>query len=213
VRQPGGGRARSTSACAQPALAEDWAAWSRAWQALDDGPLADAGRRRRGAPVHADAVRRARRAHAGRPARRGWRSAGRRGCAARHVHALLEACEREPPAHRAARRAAARGFALEQAGVHPLLARLLAARGVRSADELDDGLASCCRPTTLKGAAEAGALLADAIAARRRICVVADYDCDGATACAVALRGLAMLGAAPARWATWCPTARCTATA
>jgi single-stranded-DNA-specific exonuclease len=41
-------------------------------------------------------------------------------------------------------------------------------------------------------------LLADAIAQQRRICVVADYDCDGATACAVALRGLAMLGAAPA---------------
>jgi single-stranded-DNA-specific exonuclease len=39
-------------------------------------------------------------------------------------------------------------------------------------------------------------LLADAIA-RPRICIVADYDCDGATACAVALRGLAMLGAAP----------------
>jgi single-stranded-DNA-specific exonuclease len=39
-------------------------------------------------------------------------------------------------------------------------------------------------------------LLADAIAAQRRICIVADYDCDGATACAVALRGLAMLGAA-----------------
>src|SRR6185436_17266961 len=38
---------------------------------------------------------------------------------------------------------------------------------------------------------------ADAIAAQRRICVVADYDCDGATACAVALRGLALLGARP----------------
>ena len=37
-------------------------------------------------------------------------------------------------------------FALEQAGVHPLLARLFAARGVRSADDLDDGLATCCRP-------------------------------------------------------------------
>src|SRR5690606_24031225 len=38
-------------------------------------------------------------------------------------------------------------------------------------------------------------LLADAIAAQRRICIVADYDCDGATACAVAVRGLRMLGA------------------
>jgi single-stranded-DNA-specific exonuclease len=54
-------------------------------------------------------------------------------------------------------------------------------------------------PDGLLGAAAAGRLLADAIAAGRRICVVADYDCDGATACAVALRGLAMLGAAPGR--------------
>jgi single-stranded-DNA-specific exonuclease len=88
-------------------------------------------------------------------------------------------------------------FALEQAGVHPLLARLFAARGVRSADDLDDGLARLLPPAQLKGAADAAVLLADAIAAGLRICIVADYDCDGATACAVALRGLAMLGAAP----------------
>ena len=89
-------------------------------------------------------------------------------------------------------------YALEQAGVHPLLARLFAARGVRSADELDDGLARLLPPATLKGAAEAAVLLADAITAGQRLCIVADYDCDGATACAVALRGLVMLGAAPA---------------
>ena len=88
-------------------------------------------------------------------------------------------------------------FALEQAGVHPLLARLLAARGVRSADELDDSLAKLLPPATLKGATAAGVLLADAIEHKKRLCIVADYDCDGATACAVALRGLVMLGAAP----------------
>jgi single-stranded-DNA-specific exonuclease len=88
-------------------------------------------------------------------------------------------------------------FALEQAGVHPLLARLFAARGVRSADDLDDGLARLLAPATLRGAADAAVLLADAIAAGQHFCVVADYDCDGATACAVALRGLVMLGAAP----------------
>jgi single-stranded-DNA-specific exonuclease len=88
-------------------------------------------------------------------------------------------------------------FALEQAGVHPLLARLLAARGVRDAADLDDGVARLLPPETLLGAAAAGRLLADAIASGERICIVADYDCDGATACAVALRGLAMLGAAP----------------
>lgn len=86
-------------------------------------------------------------------------------------------------------------FALEQAGVHPLLARLLAARGVKSADEMDDAPARLLPPAALRGAEEAGRLLADAVAQGRRICVVADYDCDGATACAVALRGLAMLGA------------------
>jgi single-stranded-DNA-specific exonuclease len=87
-------------------------------------------------------------------------------------------------------------FALEQQGVHPLLARLLAARGVGSADELDTSPAKLLPPGAMLGAPEAGRLLADAIAAGRRICIVADYDCDGATACAVALRGLRLLGAA-----------------
>ncbi|MGC4061604.1 MAG: single-stranded-DNA-specific exonuclease RecJ [Aquabacterium sp.] len=88
-------------------------------------------------------------------------------------------------------------WALEQAGVHPLLARLFAARGIRSADELDDHPAKLLLPTDLRGAAQAAALLVDAIAQGKRICIVADYDCDGATACAVGLRGLRMLGARP----------------
>jgi single-stranded-DNA-specific exonuclease len=87
-------------------------------------------------------------------------------------------------------------FALEQAGTHPLLARLLAARGVREAAELDDTLARLTPPDPLLGAAAAAQLLADALAQRQRLCVVADYDCDGATACAVLLRGLSLLGAA-----------------
>lgn len=86
-------------------------------------------------------------------------------------------------------------WALQQAGVHPLLAQLYAARGVLTADELDDGLARLLPPGTMKGTQEAAVLLADAIAANKKICVVADYDCDGATACAVALRGLRLLGA------------------
>ncbi len=86
-------------------------------------------------------------------------------------------------------------WALEQSGVHPLLARLYAARGVHTPDELDDALARLLPPTGLKGAQDAARLLADAIAANRRLCIVADYDCDGATACAVAVRGLRMLGA------------------
>jgi single-stranded-DNA-specific exonuclease len=86
---------------------------------------------------------------------------------------------------------------LEAAGVHPLLARLYAARGVRSIDELSEDAARLLPPATLKGAREAALLLADTLAAGGRICVVADYDCDGATACAVALRGLRLLGARP----------------
>ncbi|MDQ3059572.1 MAG: single-stranded-DNA-specific exonuclease RecJ [Pseudomonadota bacterium] len=86
-------------------------------------------------------------------------------------------------------------WALQQAGIHPLLAQLYAARGVNGAAELDDGLAKLLPPSTLQGALDAARLLADAMAANKRICVVADYDCDGATACAVALRGLRLLGA------------------
>ena len=86
-------------------------------------------------------------------------------------------------------------WVLEQAGVHPLLARLYAARGVLGKDELDDGLARLLPPDTLRGTREAAVLLADAIAADQRLCIVADYDCDGATACAVAVRGLRLLGA------------------
>ncbi len=86
-------------------------------------------------------------------------------------------------------------WALEQAGVHPLLAQLFAARGVTHRDELDDGLARLLPPEGLQGAQDAARLLADAIASNQRICIVADYDCDGATACAVAVRGLRLLGA------------------
>ena len=86
-------------------------------------------------------------------------------------------------------------WTLQQAGIHPLLAQLYAARGVRAIEELDDGLARLLPPSLLKGAAQAARLLADAIFAGEKICIVADYDCDGATACAVAVRGLALLGA------------------
>ena len=86
-------------------------------------------------------------------------------------------------------------WALEQAGIHPLLARLYAARGVQSKAELDDGLALLLPPASMKGTADAAVLLADAIAQNKKLCIVADYDCDGATACAVGIRGLRLLGA------------------
>ncbi len=86
-------------------------------------------------------------------------------------------------------------WALEQGGLHPLLARLFAARGITSTDELDDALARLIPPSQMLGAQDAARALADAMAANQAICIVADYDCDGATACAVGLRGLRLLGA------------------
>ena len=91
-------------------------------------------------------------------------------------------------------------WALEQAGIHPLLARLFASRGVQAPDELDDGLAKLLPPNTLKGIDAAAQILVDAIREQAHVCIVADYDCDGATACAVAIRGLRLLGAKNAHY-------------
>lgn len=80
-------------------------------------------------------------------------------------------------------------------GVHPLLARLYAARGVISAQELGTDWNHLIDPGQLTQVDHAANVLADAIAAGKRLLIIADYDCDGATACAVALRGLRALGA------------------
>ena len=91
-------------------------------------------------------------------------------------------------------------WALEQAGVHPLLARLYAARGISQPATIDASLAHLLPPIGLKGIEAAAVLLADAMAADKKLCIVADYDCDGATACAVAVRGLRLLGARDVRY-------------
>ncbi|WP_087667697.1 single-stranded-DNA-specific exonuclease RecJ [Caballeronia humi] len=80
-------------------------------------------------------------------------------------------------------------------GLHPVIARLYASRGVSSPDEIEIELKKLHAPVGLKGCDEAAVVLADALAQKRRMLVVADYDCDGATACAVAVRGLRMFGA------------------
>jgi single-stranded-DNA-specific exonuclease len=90
-------------------------------------------------------------------------------------------------------------WALEQAGLHPLLARLFAARGITAKEQLDDALPLLIPPTQMLNATTAAKQLADAMAAGQRLCIVADYDCDGATACAVGVRGLKLLGA-PMGW-------------
>jgi single-stranded-DNA-specific exonuclease len=81
------------------------------------------------------------------------------------------------------------------AGIAPLLARLYASRGVESAGQLDYRLERLLEPSSLTHAASAAATLADAIEAGAQILIIADYDCDGASACAVAVRGLKALGA------------------
>ena len=75
------------------------------------------------------------------------------------------------------------------------LRRAHAARGSSGQDAAQPRLASLLPPTGMLGLDAAATLLRDAIAAGRRIVVTADFDCDGATACAVAVRGLRMLGA------------------
>ncbi|HEX9433548.1 MAG TPA: DHH family phosphoesterase, partial [Burkholderiales bacterium] len=85
--------------------------------------------------------------------------------------------------------------ALIDAGIHPLLARIYAARRIRSAAELAYSAAGLLAPSLLKGMGEAAALLADAIQAGKRLLIIADYDADGATACAVGMRALRLFGA------------------
>jgi single-stranded-DNA-specific exonuclease len=85
---------------------------------------------------------------------------------------------------------------LAQQGLHPVLARLLAARGLHDPRDLSTELDALIKPDVLTHVDRAAIFLADAIDAGRRMVIVADYDCDGATACAVGVRGLRAMGAA-----------------
>lgn len=84
---------------------------------------------------------------------------------------------------------------LRQNGLHPVLARLYASRGATAEKELSTELNAMLPPAGLLHIDQAAKFLADAIAQNKKLVIVADYDCDGATACAVGLRGLRMLGA------------------
>ena len=84
---------------------------------------------------------------------------------------------------------------LQEEGFSPAMARVLAARGIESVEDLKPDWRAMLAPQTLAGTTEAAKLLADAIEQNKKIMVVADYDCDGATACAVAIRGLRAMGA------------------
>ncbi|MFN0038792.1 MAG: single-stranded-DNA-specific exonuclease RecJ [Burkholderiales bacterium] len=84
---------------------------------------------------------------------------------------------------------------LTAAGHSAVLARVYAARGVHSPDDLDTSLGKLLPNTDLLGCREMADILADAIVADKRLLIVADYDADGATACAVGVIALQSLGA------------------
>jgi single-stranded-DNA-specific exonuclease len=81
------------------------------------------------------------------------------------------------------------------AGVHPVLARVYAARGVSVRQQLDTSFNGLAPVDRLKNCVAMARLLADAIAAGQRLLIVADYDADGATACALGMIALQSLGA------------------
>ena len=80
-------------------------------------------------------------------------------------------------------------------GINPLLARLYAARGLVNAKETETSLTQIIPPDQLTNSSEMAKLLADAIAQNKKILVIGDYDADGATATAVAVKGLSRMGA------------------
>ena len=85
--------------------------------------------------------------------------------------------------------------ALQAAGANPLIAQLYAARNVADSSELNDSLKQLIPYTQLTNCTAAASRLADAIQAKQKILIIADYDADGATACSVAMKGLASMGA------------------
>jgi single-stranded-DNA-specific exonuclease len=80
-------------------------------------------------------------------------------------------------------------------GVHPLLARIYAARGIASPRDLASGFDHLVAPETMLNLTTMAKRLADAIAAKKKLLIVGDYDADGATATAVGMRALRAFGA------------------
>ncbi len=85
--------------------------------------------------------------------------------------------------------------ALAAAGLPALLARIYAARGVTAAQSLATELDRLAPPGAMLNLRDMAVRLADAIAARKKLLIVGDYDADGATACAVGMRALRAFGA------------------
>ena len=93
------------------------------------------------------------------------------------------------------RRPADPAAGLSDASLHPLLARIYTTRGVRTPAELDLGLAQLLPPAQLRNADAAAVLLADAVAADKKLLVIGDFDADGATSTALAVSLLRQFGA------------------
>lgn len=83
---------------------------------------------------------------------------------------------------------------LTTAGYLPPVARALSARGIRSPEDLNEAWSGMLPPDLLTGIDRAAERLLAARTRGERVTIVADYDCDGATACAVGIRGLSALG-------------------
>ncbi len=89
---------------------------------------------------------------------------------------------------------------LKNQGVPEPLARVFASRGVKSITELDYELKALLPPSSLLNCNKAGEIIAEAISRGQKITIVGDYDCDGATAVAVAILGLRLLGASDVQY-------------
>lgn len=79
-------------------------------------------------------------------------------------------------------------------GIDPIMQRIFAGRGIKSSEELDRSLAKLPSPWLLSGMRSMVEHLVEAVRSQQAVTVVADFDADGATSCALAIKGLALLG-------------------
>ena len=84
--------------------------------------------------------------------------------------------------------------------LHPVLRRIYLSRHLHDVRQLQYSLDALHPYTDLKGIAAAVTLLVESLRGKKRILIVADFDADGATSCAVAVRGLRLLGANDVRF-------------
>lgn len=78
-------------------------------------------------------------------------------------------------------------------GIEESLAKLYALRGIKEIEDVSK-TENLIPFTLLKDIGKAVAALRECIIKQKRVCIVADYDVDGATACSIGLLGFKMLG-------------------